>query len=383
MHRRRRIGRQPHLAAPGRLHAGAAWQTAAATYAESMSLSRRRFVQSLGLLLLRGRRARAGAPKGPQPGAPNQGDIRLPPGGVMPMRALGHTGIKVSLLGLGGFHLGIPDEDEAIRIVHTAIDHGVTFLDNCWDYNDGKSELRMGKALAGGLRRKVFLMTKLDGRTREAAEQQLEQSLARLRTDVIDLVQVHEVIRMADAEAVFAPGGAMEALVAARQAGKLRFIGFTGHKDPKIHLHMIDTAAKHGFTFDTVQMPINVMDPHFRSFQENVLPVALRRQMGVLGMKPLGSGLILQSGVVRAEECLRYTMSQPISVAITGCDTVGVLEQALAVALAFAPLSAAQQAALLARTAEAAAVGKYEPFKTTNRFDGTAQHPRWLVSGQI
>ncbi len=355
-----------------------------------MAIGRRRFVKGVGALALAAAlpARRAGAdevPKGPQKGAPKEGDIQLPPGATMPMRTLGRTGVKVSLLGLGGFHLGLPKEDqEAVRIIHAAMDHGVTFLDNCWDYNGGKSEERMGLALAEPSRRqKAFLMTKLDGRTRQSAEKQLEQSLRRLRTDHIDLVQVHEVIRMEDPERVFGPGGAIEALVAAKKAGKLRFIGFTGHKDPAIHLHMLDTAAKHGFTFDTVQMPVNVMDAHYKSFAKNVIPRAREKEMGVLGMKPLGSGLILQSRVVEAPECLRYSMSQPVSVQITGCDTMGVLEQALAVALGFTPMPTAQQDQLLARTAGAAADGRYERFKTSDMFDGTAHHPRWLDTAQI
>ena len=332
------------------------------------------------------RRAGAGeVPKGPQKGAPKEGDIKLPAGATMPMRTLGRTGVEVSLLGLGGFHLGLPREDrEAVRIIHAAMDHGVTFLDNCWDYNDGKSEERMGMALAEPSRRqKAFLMTKLDGRTRQSAAQQLEQSLKRLRTDHIDLVQVHEVIRMDDPERVFGPGGAIEALVAAKQAGKLRYLGFTGHKDPAIHLHMLDVAARHGFTFDTVQMPINVMDAHFKSFAKNVIPRAHDKDMGVLGMKPLGSGLILQSHAVEAPECLRYSMSQPVSVQITGCDTMGVLEQALAVALGFSPMPEAEQQKLLARTARPAADGRYERFKTSQMFDGTARNPKWLEKAEL
>jgi aryl-alcohol dehydrogenase-like predicted oxidoreductase len=354
-----------------------------------MTLGRRGFVKGIGAAAvsaaLLGRARGDKVPRGPQKGAPKEGDIKLPPGGTMPMRTLGRTGVKVSLLGLGGYHLGIPKEDkEAVRIIHAAMDHGVTFLDNCWDYNDGKSEERMGLALAdGGRRHKAFLMTKLDGRTKDSAEKQLEQSLQRLRTDTIDLVQVHEVIRMEDPDRVFGPGGAIEALVAAKKAGKLRFIGFTGHKDPAIHLHMLDTAAKHGFVFDTVQMPVNVMDAHYKSFAKNVIPRAREKEIGVLGMKPLGSGIILQSGAVEAPDCLRYSMSQPVSVQITGCDTMGVLEQALSVALGFSPMPAPAQEQLLARTAEAAADGRYERFKTSSMFDGTASHPKWLETAQL
>jgi predicted aldo/keto reductase-like oxidoreductase len=357
-----------------------------------MSIRRRAFVQGVAAaavttaMALSARRARAGGvPKGPQKGAPKEGEIELPPGATMPMRTLGRTGVKVSLLGLGGFHLGIPHDDkEAVRIVHAAMDHGVTFLDNCWDYNGGKSEERVGLALTDPSRReKAFVMTKLDGRTKDAAEKQLEQSLKRLRTDRIDLVQVHEVIRMEDPERVFGPGGAIEALVAAKKAGKLRFIGFTGHKDPAIHLHMIETAAKHGFVFDTVQMPVNVMDAHYRSFVKGVVPKAREKEMGVLGMKSLGSGIILQSGAVEAVECLRWSMSQPVTVQITGCDTMGVLEQALSVALGFAPMTTAQQEKLLGRTAQAAAEGRYERFKTSGDFDGTAKNPKWMETARI
>jgi aryl-alcohol dehydrogenase-like predicted oxidoreductase len=350
-----------------------------------MAPTRRRFLAGLAAATaaarLGQRRAFADSvPRGPRPGAPNEGDVKLPAGGTMPMRALGSTGVQVSMVGLGGYHLGIPREDkEATRIMHAAIDHGVTFFDNCWDYNDGKSEARMGAALAdGGRRKKVFLMTKLDGRTAAAASAQLEQSLRRLRTDVIDLVQIHEVIRMGDPERVFAPGGAIEALVAAKKAGKLRFIGFTGHKDPSIHLHMLEMAKKHGFSFDAVQMPLNVMDAHYKSFQRGVLPVLRERGIAVLGMKPLGSGVLLESGAVPAADCLRYTMSLDTSVTITGCDTMGVLEQALALTLAWQPLDDKARAALLARSAPFAADGRFEKFKTTHAFDGTTAHPEWL-----
>ncbi len=317
-------------------------------------------------------------PQGPMPGAPGENDIQLPAGGTMPRRALGRTGVETSAIGLGGYHLGMPRTDkEATRIVHFAQDHGIDFFDNCWDYNDGKSEERLGRALAeGGRRAKAFVMTKLDGRTKAAAGEQLEQSLKRLKTDMIDLVQMHEVIRMNDPERIFAPGGAIEALVEAKKAGKLRFTGFTGHKSPAIHLHMLEVAKKNGYHFDTVQLPINVLDAHYESFEENVVPVLQREGIAVLGMKPMGSGLILESGAVRADECLRYALSAPTSVVITGCDTMGVLKQALRVAFTFKPLSPEERRALLARTAKAAAGGRFEQFKTTQRFDGTAQNPK-------
>jgi predicted aldo/keto reductase-like oxidoreductase len=304
------------------------------------------------------------------------------PSGHMPRRPLGRTGVDVSILGLGGYHLGVPSEQEAIRIVHEAIDHGLTFLDNCWDYHDGESERRMGKALDGGYRERAFLMTKLDGRTAEAATRQLDESLRRLRTDRLDLVQIHEVIRLSDPGRVFAPDGAIEALVRARQAGKTRFIGFTGHKSPDIHLAMLDEAKRHGFRFDTVQMPLNVMDAQYESFQKLVLPVLLRDGIGVLGMKPMGGGGILESGVVNAGTCLRYALSLPTSVVITGIDSMALLRQDLETGLTFEPLTQREKDMLLARTATAAKAGKYEKYKTSERFDGTAHHPQWLETGQ-
>jgi predicted aldo/keto reductase-like oxidoreductase len=316
--------------------------------------------------------------------APRVGDFTLPPGGTIPKRKLGRTGVEVSMLGIGGFHIGTQkDEAESIRIVREAIDHGVTFLDNCWDYNKGVSEERMGKALRDGYRQKAFLMTKLDGRTASAATGQLDQSLGRLGTDVIDLVQVHEVIRDTDPDRVFGPGGAIEALVRARDAGKLRFIGFTGHKSPAIHRRMLATAAAHGFRFDTVQMPLNVMDPHYDSFEKNVLPLLVQDEIGVLGMKSMGDKIILASGAASAIECLHYAMSLPASVVITGCDSLGVLQQALYAAMTWKPMPPAQLEALLARTAAAGAEGRFEQFKTTARFDGTAQNPKWLEAATI
>lgn len=320
--------------------------------------------------------------------APKSGEIPLPSASVtqrdMPKRALGKTGVEVSMIGIGGAHLGVPKEDdEAIRIVRTALDRGVTFLDNCWDYHQGKSEERMGKALRDGYRDKAFLMTKLDGRTKKAAAEQLEQSLKRLQTDHIDLVQVHEVIRMEDPGRVFAEGGTLEALVEAKKAGKIRFIGFTGHKDPNIHLTMLKVADQHGFEFDTVQMPLNVMDAHYRSFEKEVLPVLVEKKIGVLGMKSMGAGIILESKAVSAVECLHYAMNLPTSVVITGCDSVGVLEQAVAAALAFAPMSKEQVDALLAKTADAAKDGVFEKFKTSEKFDGTTQNPKWLEGSEV
>jgi aryl-alcohol dehydrogenase-like predicted oxidoreductase len=321
-----------------------------------------------------------GAPIGGVP----KGKYKVPAGAKVPARKLGRTGIDVSIVGLGGYHLGMPPEQEAIRLVRTALDHGMSFLDNCWDYNGGESELRMGKALRNGWRSKAFVMTKLDGRTAKSANDQLEQSLRRLQTDVIDLVQIHEVIRPDDPEKCFAAGGCIEALAAARKAGKLRFIGFTGHKDPDIHRHMLEVARANRFHFDTVQMPINVLDAHYRSFEREVIPAALEDGVAVLGMKPMGAGLVLQSGAATAEECLRYAMSVPgVGVTITGCDGEGVLEQALYLAIGFKPMSEDKRRALLGRTRPAAQGGKWEKFKTTRQFDGTEQNKRWLTTARL
>jgi aryl-alcohol dehydrogenase-like predicted oxidoreductase len=320
------------------------------------------------------------------PPAPPSPSVSPPKTGGVPKRQLGSTGEEVSMLGLGGAHIGDPDklnDDEAIALMRAAVDGGITFFDNCWDYNHGKSEERMGRALRDGYRQRVFLMTKLDGRTAKAATAQLEQSLKRLQTDVIDLVQIHEVIRMTDPARSFAPGGVIEALLAAKKAGKLRFIGFTGHKDPAIHLAMLEAASKAGFAFDTVQMPLNVMDAHYKSFETNVLPLLQTRGIGVLGMKSMGSGDILTSGIVKPEECLRYALSLPTSVVITGIDSRAVLEQDLKLAGSFVPLSGEERARLLARTADAAAGGKHELFKTANKYDGTAKNPKWLEGAEI
>ena len=298
----------------------------------------------------------------------------------MPRRVLGRTNEQVSAIGLGGWHLGLEHVDEqlSLRIVRRAIDEGITFMDNSWDYNDGASETRMGKALGDGYRDKVFLMTKIDGRSKEEAVRQLDESLRRLRTDRIDLVQHHEVIRFEDPHRIFDESGANAALVAARQAGKLRFIGFTGHKDPHIHLHTLAVAREHGFTFDTVQMPLNVMDAHYRSFEKLVLPELVKENIGVLGMKSMANGIILESRTATPTECLHYALNLPTSVVITGCDSIEILEQALEAARSFRPLSEAQVKALLAKTKRAAAKGEYELFKTTSLFDSTAAHPEWL-----
>lgn len=297
----------------------------------------------------------------------------------IPTRPLGRTGEEVSLLGLGGFHLGLAaSEAEAIRIVRTALDGGVTFLDNCWDYHGGESERRMGRALADGYRERAFLMTKIDGRDRRTAARQIDESLRRLRTDRVDLMQIHEVIRAEDPGRCFAPGGAVEALVEARAAGKVRYVGFTGHKSPLWHLEMLRAGEARGFAFDTVQMPLNLLDARFDSFERDVLPVLRARGIGAIGMKPLAEGRIVQQGIASAEECLRYAMTLPVSVVVTGCESMARLEQALAVARGFAPMTDAEVDALLARTAAAARGGAHELYKTTERYDGTAANPAWL-----
>ena len=299
---------------------------------------------------------------------------------AMPMRALGRTGVQVSLVGLGGWHLGFDylDEELSIRIVRTAIDNGINFMDNCWDYNDGASEIRMGKALRDGYRERVFLMTKIDGRTKQDAAKQLDESLKRMQVDHIDLVQHHEILRYEDPHRIFDENGANAALLEARAAGKIRFIGFTGHKDPRIHLYMLEVAKENGFEFDTVQMPLNVMDAHYRSFEKLVLPQLVQQKIGVLAMKTLANGTILESKTVSATECLQYAMNLPVSVVITGCESMENLEQALDAARTFKPLGDAEVNALLARTAQAASRGEYELFKTSSIYDGTAAHPEWL-----
>ena len=294
-------------------------------------------------------------------------------------RTLGKTGEKVSALGLGGYHIGtLSDTAEGVRIVRSAIDRGVTFMDNCWDYYDGESERRMGLALRDGYRQKVFLMTKFDGRTRESTARQIHESLKRLRTDTIDLIQYHENIRLEDPDRFFASGGPLEALVEALKAGKIRYIGFTGHKDPLVHLRMLDVAAAHNFHFDACQMPLNVMDAHFRSFGQQVLPRLIEQGIAALAMKPMGNSYALRSGAVTPVECLHYALSLPASVVITGCDSMKILDQALYAVETFKPMSSAEVAALLAKTKEAAITGKYEPFKTDTLFDGTAQNPQWM-----
>ncbi|MBI4781719.1 MAG: aldo/keto reductase [Oscillatoriophycideae cyanobacterium NC_groundwater_1537_Pr4_S-0.65um_50_18] len=298
----------------------------------------------------------------------------------MHYRVLGNTGEKVSAIGLGGWHLSLKHVDEslAIRIVRSAIDRGITFMDNCWDYNGGVSEMRMGKALREGYRDKVFLMTKIDGRSKQEATRQLDESLQRLQVDHIDLVQHHEILRYEDPHRVFDEEGANAALVEAQAAGKLRYIGFTGHKDPQIHLHMLEVAALHGFQFATAQMPLNVMDAHYRSFAKLVVPELVKQNIGILGMKSMANGILLKSNTVTPIECLHYALNLPTSVVITGMDSLEILDQAFEAIRTFQPMDDQQVRSLLSKTAAAGARGEFEPFKTSSIFDGTAQHPDWL-----
>ncbi len=299
----------------------------------------------------------------------------------IPYRTLGHTRVRVSCIGMGGYHLGKKEvsEQEAIRLVHTGVDRGINFLDNSWDYNEGESEKRVGKAVKeGNLRNRVFVMTKNDGRTVEEFNKQLEESLSRLQMDHIDLMQFHEIIRYEDPDRIFAQGGAIEAAVAAQKAGKVRYIGFTGHKDPHIHLYMLEVADRHKFAFDTVQMPVNVMDAHFRSFGKLVLPELVKRNIGALGMKAMGDSTILKSQVVTALECLHYSLNQPVSVQITGIDKPEILDQAIHAAQTYQNVSKEQIAGILARTQPQAMDGRWELFKTSAVFDSTASHPQWL-----
>jgi len=288
--------------------------------------------------------------------------------GTIPTRPFGRSGAQVSVLGLGGHHLGDAEDDKtANEIVARAIDGGVTFFDNCWEYHRGKSEVWMGGALKGK-RQQVFLMTKVctHGRDKDLALRMLEESLRRLQTDHLDLWQIHGVSFDNDAELFIRPNGAAEALQQAKKEGKVRFVGFTGHKDPKIHLSMLNT----GFPFDSVQMPLNPFDATFRSFQKQVLPELHRRGIAVLGMKPLsGAGPAIKAGAITAQESLRYAMSLPVTVTITGMEKIDVVEQNLKVAQGFEPMTESEKAALEQRVAEFAADGRYEPYKVSLKYD--------------
>ena len=302
--------------------------------------------------------------------------------GDMLYRRFGRSEEKISAIGMGGFHLGKSalTDDEAVRLVHEGVDRGVTFMDNCWDYNEGRSELRMGVALEQeGYRNRVFLMSKMDGRTKKEAMDQIDTSLKRLRTDHIDLVQHHEILRFDDPDRVFAEGGAMEAFVEAKKAGKLRYIGFTGHKDPRIHLQMLSMAAEHDFLFDSVQMPLNVMDAHFRSFAHGVLPYLVQNGIAVLGMKTFGDSVLLKSEApIQPLEYLHYALNLPTSVVITGMENQRDLDQAFEATRTFQPMGKDKVAELLGRSRPYAMQGKYELFKTSSTFDGTAKNAKWL-----
>ncbi|HEV8020885.1 MAG TPA: aldo/keto reductase [Candidatus Lustribacter sp.] len=301
----------------------------------------------------------------------------------VPTRRLGRTNQNVSAVAMGGGHLGSNKltDIESVHLIHRGIDQGITFLDNSWDYDGGRSEERMGQALGrGGYRRRVFLATKFDGRDARTATAQLEQSLRRLESHHIDLWQLHENIRPDDAERVFAPGGAIEAMLAARDAGKVRFLGFTGHKDPQYHVHMFEVAARNGFAFDTVQMPLNIMDPHFASFERTVIPVAQQTDTGIIAMKTYGDRQILGTRVATPLQMLHYSMNLPVASVVIGIDSVAVLDEIVTAAVSFRPLSEAQVAAILARSAPVSVDGAFERYKTTDEFDATSAHPEWLGS---
>jgi aryl-alcohol dehydrogenase-like predicted oxidoreductase len=291
------------------------------------------------------------------------------PSGEVPKKPLGRTGVQVSAMGLGGYHLGSAETDQAANeIVAKALDHGVTFFDNAWEYHDGLSEERLGKALKGK-RQQAFVMTKVctHGREKKVAMRMLEESLRRLQTDHLDLWQIHEVVYDNDPDLIFAPNGAAEALMDAKQQGKVRFIGFTGHKDPEIHLKMLS----HDFPFDTVQMPLNCCDATFRSFETHVLPEVNRRGMAALGMKSLGgSGELVRHGAVTPEQGLRYAMSLPVATTISGVDSMEVLDQNLQVAVNFKLLEAAEMQALRDQCRFLASDGRLELFKMTTKYDG-------------
>jgi len=289
--------------------------------------------------------------------------------GSAPRRRLGKTDLEISIIGMGGFHLGsAEDQDAAKQIVQHALDAGVNFFDNAWEYHDGQSEEWLGAAL-GNRRKEAVLMTKVctHGRDKKVAMRMLEESLRRLRTDHLDVWQIHEVVYENDPEMIFAPNGAAEALAQAKKEGKVRLIGFTGHKDPSIHLRMLS----HGFPFDTVQMPLNALDASFRSFETHVLPEARKQGIAVLGMKSMGgSGELVKGGAVTPTEALRYAMSLPVATTISGMESMDVLKQNLAVVSDFKPMTEAEMTELRNRCRSLAADGRFELFKTTTMYDG-------------
>jgi aryl-alcohol dehydrogenase-like predicted oxidoreductase len=329
---------------------------------EVKGVTRRTFVKGAAVLT-------ASALVNPGLGLAGQGQQNTGSPDQVPQRPLGKTGVQISALGVGGYHLGsTKDQQEANELVARALDAGINFFDNCWDYHDGLSEERLGVALKGK-RDQAFVMTKVctHGRGKDVAMQQLEESLRRLQTDHLDLWQIHEVIYYNDPDLIFAPGGAAEALLAAKQQGKVRFVGFTGHKDPAIHLRMLTQ----DFPFDTVQMPLNCLDATFRSFETQVMPEANRRGIAVLGMKSMGgSGEIVSHGAATPSDALRYAMSLPVATTISGMDSLGVLEQNLAIAKGFRPMKPEEMQALRERVRVFAADGRYELFKTTKKYDG-------------
>ena len=324
--------------------------------------TRRSFVKKSAVGLTASLMARSAFGDGVERGSPSNDE-------PVPHRPLGKTGVQVSALGVGGYHLGsIKDQNESTELVVRALAAGINFFDNCWEYHDGISEERLGTALKGK-RDSVFLMTKVctHGRTKEIAMKQLEESLRRLQTDHLDLWQIHEVVYYNDPDMIFAPNGAAEALLEAKKQGKVRFIGFTGHKNPAIHLKMLS----HDFPFDTVQMPLNALDGTFKSFEQQVLPEATKRGIAVLGMKSMGgSGEIVSHGALTAEDALGYAMSLPVATTISGMDSLGVLEQNLRVARGFKPLAPDAMQALRESARIFAADGRYELFKTTTKYDG-------------
>jgi predicted aldo/keto reductase-like oxidoreductase len=306
--------------------------------------------------------------------------------GGIPLRPLGGTGQMVSLLCLGGHASTNPQklsEKESLRLIQRAVDEGITFMDNCWDYHNGGAEERMGKALAeGGRRDKVFLMTKVCGRTAKEAQSDLDDSLGRLKTDRIDLWQFHEIVYDNDPDWIFAPDGAYQTGLKALKEGKVRYLGFTGHKDPIIHLKMLGMPTP--FEWASVQMPLNVMDVHYRSFQRNVLPVLLQRNIGVLAMKSLGgTGVIVKEAGIPVEDALRYVLSLPISTLVSGIDSEKVLDQNLKIVREFRPMTPVERAALEGRTLAMAGDGRYELFKSSKMFDGPVHRKQHGFSTQV
>lgn len=290
--------------------------------------------------------------------------------GDMPYRALGRTGEKVSLLGMGGWQFGrMASEEETTRFIRTGIDEGINYIEAAWDYHSGLSEYRLGKALLDGWRKKVFLTTKINGRRRDIAEWQLNESLRRLRTETIDLVIFHEVLYLEEPDIIFGPKGALESFLAAQKAGKIRFIGFSGHYDPAVQLKLLDLASKNNFRFDVGMIALNVMDPHYKSFGDLVLPRLVEQQMGVLAFKTMGGGNflgpenVLQKIKLEPADCLRYAMSLPTTVVISGMDRMEILKQNIETARNFRPMSEPEVSDLLARTAPVGHEGQYEWFK--------------------